>query len=91
MKSINEEQPEYDEKILAALTFTKETKSFSDSINMIELVDWLESVSHTVLVRNEDGLFIVGPLQWKPEYQGLVTHWMPYPEHPLLKKEKENG
>jgi hypothetical protein len=91
MKSIKEEQPEQNEIILAALTFTEETKSISEGIDMSEIAEWLRGISHAVFIRNEVGLFIVGPVQWKPEYQGLVTHWMPYPEHPLLKKEKEHG
>ena len=40
MIDINEDKPSYGEMILAALTFGKETKSFSEGVELSDIYDW---------------------------------------------------
>lgn len=89
MIDIREEKPIQNELILAALTFDKGTKSFSEGVALSGIHDWSDGVSHTVVTRNQDRLCVVTPLQWRPEYADIVSHWMPYPRHPALTKSGE--
>ncbi len=84
MIDISEDKPYFGEMVLAALTFDKDTKSFSDGIDLLDIADWEDGTSHTVFTRNQGGMFAVTPLQWRPEYADIVSHWMPYPENPML-------
>lgn len=99
MIDINEDKPEYGELVLVAVTLDKDARiairrgpsTPQEEIDASDILDWENGVYHSIFSRNEDGLFVITPLQWRPEYADTISHWMPYPEHPALVKSKDKN
>ena len=92
MIDINDDKPSYGQMVLAALALDKDTtiaifrspSTPQDELDASDILDWKNGVHHSIFSRNQDGLFVITPLQWRPEYADTISHWLPYPEHPMV-------
>ena len=97
MIDINDDKPDYGEMVLAALTLDKDSRiairrgplTPAEEIDASNILDWKNGVHHSIFSRKQDGLFVITPLQWRPEYADTISHWMPYPKHPALIESEE--